>query len=255
MFKRPKMKYTDMCIWIDANAYSDDCDETKLFEYLYHIIRMLAFKSKYFSDWRKYDDFSFDAATRMFLKFRRRKKKGDRIKSVLNYLKSSLHFLKIDYERSTYSQQPDVESKEYKDSVVFDLLDDRINELAIFEFRQYVLDISTTFRKYVSSLPYSSDKALTENIYISCILSFISSITPPKSMHGDIEDKIRKTQLMDNTVLYHLDESYRPYIKVIVNKLKRIVCVELSDDLQSDVRPETVLGEVGFYGAEPVDED
>lgn len=246
MFKKPRMKYTDMCIWVDENAYRDDCDESKLFEYIYHIAKMLAFQGRYFNTGRKYEDFSIEVATRMFVKMRRGN--NSKVKSILNYLKSALHFYKIDFERSEYSQQPDIESDVYRDSVVFDLMDNRINELAMVEFRSYMGCINNTFRKYIFNLPYASDKALIENIYISCVLSFISSVTPDKRLRGTFEDKLRKTQTSDNTILYHLDKSFKPLIQITVNKLKRIVCAELSDELHSDVRPETILSEIGFGG-------
>ena len=38
LFTKPKnLKYTDLCIWIDANAYKSDCDDEKLYEYLFLI--------------------------------------------------------------------------------------------------------------------------------------------------------------------------------------------------------------------------
>lgn len=244
MSKQRKIKYTDMCIWIDANAYERDCDEEKLFNYLVDLIKMLSFKSQYFDSYRKYEDFSSEVAVRMFMKIR--KGKGTRIKSILNYLKASLRFYKVDFEKKEYRKEPDIESKEYRDSVIFDVLDNRINELAVVEFRSYLSDIHKTFRRYIFSLPYVKDKALIENIYISCVLSFISSITPDRRLTGTLEEKIRKTQQSDTTILYHLDKEYKPLIQVLVKKLRRLVCVELSDDIRSDIRPDAVL--IDIYG-------
>ena len=42
-FIKPKgLKYTDMCIYIDKNAYTDNPDDEKIFQYLYHLVSMLA---------------------------------------------------------------------------------------------------------------------------------------------------------------------------------------------------------------------
>ena len=48
MYNKPKsLSYTDICIWIDNNAYADSCDDEKLFEYLYYLTGMLAWKRKF----------------------------------------------------------------------------------------------------------------------------------------------------------------------------------------------------------------
>ena len=58
IFEKPKdLKYTDMSIWIDANAYLPNCDDNKLYEYLYHITKMLAYKARYFKTSDMYEDF------------------------------------------------------------------------------------------------------------------------------------------------------------------------------------------------------
>ena len=40
------MKITDMCIWVDANAYTEDVDKNKLFDYLYNISISIAIKNR-----------------------------------------------------------------------------------------------------------------------------------------------------------------------------------------------------------------
>ena len=48
-YTKPKgVTYTQMAIKIDDMAYSDSCDDELLFEYLYHLSFMLAYKAKYF---------------------------------------------------------------------------------------------------------------------------------------------------------------------------------------------------------------
>ena len=38
MFKLPKnIRATDMAIWIDENAYSEDCDDNKLYIHYYYL--------------------------------------------------------------------------------------------------------------------------------------------------------------------------------------------------------------------------
>ena len=41
IYTKPKdMRFVDMVIWVDKNMYKDDCDDEKLYEYLYLIISM-----------------------------------------------------------------------------------------------------------------------------------------------------------------------------------------------------------------------
>ena len=73
-YKKPaNVSYTQMCIWIDEHAYSDDCDDEKLFEYLYHIMSMLAYKRRFFEKSAYYDDYVIFAATPIFMKLKKKR--------------------------------------------------------------------------------------------------------------------------------------------------------------------------------------
>ena len=95
-YRKPSnVTYTQMCIWIDENAYKEDCDEYTLFQYLYHLAGMLAFKRRFFEKNLYYHDFSIFAATKIFLRLRDKRQFGKavdktlpRIKSILNYTKT-----------------------------------------------------------------------------------------------------------------------------------------------------------------------
>ena len=91
------MKYTDMCIYIDKNVYRDDLteDETNtIFEYLFHIAKMLAYKAKYFNKAEYYDDFALYFASSVYFRLTNKKQfeiepetnepKLTQVKSVLN---------------------------------------------------------------------------------------------------------------------------------------------------------------------------
>ena len=59
IYKKPKgVKYTDMAIYIDNHIYSEDCDDDLVFQYLYHLVNMFAYKHKFFNRAEYYDDFS-----------------------------------------------------------------------------------------------------------------------------------------------------------------------------------------------------
>ena len=81
--------------------------------------------------------------------------------------------------------------------------------------------------------PYKKDKAMSSNIYMSWLLSFLNSITLPNSTNCKIGSYIRPTTLTDklidelylsekynSTILYHLDSNMYNYITVLTNKIK-----------------------------------
>ena len=81
-FIRPKdVTYTDMCIYIDNNIYTDNYDVNTVYEYLYHIIFMLAKQSQLFNKHKYYDSFAIFGASRVY--FRLTNKKQFELKSKL----------------------------------------------------------------------------------------------------------------------------------------------------------------------------
>ena len=68
-YKKPyDISYTEMAIYVDNHIYSNDRDDDKIFEYLYHISHMLAVKRCLFTSAKNYDDFSIYFATETFLR-------------------------------------------------------------------------------------------------------------------------------------------------------------------------------------------
>jgi hypothetical protein len=90
-------------------VYREDLseDEDKLiFEYLYHLIEMLAYKAKFFSRYQYYEDFALYAASDIFIRLKNPKQfeydgngnpKLKKIKSILNYIKAVLYAKKVDF--------------------------------------------------------------------------------------------------------------------------------------------------------------
>ena len=109
MYVKPRnIRYVDMAIWIDAHAYTDDCDEETLYEYIYHLVRMLAYKRKMYQTANQYDGFILYASSRYYLRItdkRQFETNEDgtpvlpKLKSILNYIKKTIYPTKIDYER------------------------------------------------------------------------------------------------------------------------------------------------------------
>lgn len=245
-YKKPNnITYTQMCIWIDENAYKDDCDEEMLFEYLYHISRMLAYKRKFFEKASYYDDFAILMATRIFMRFKNKKqfsetKKLDKIRSVLNYAKSILYSTKLQFEEQYYAQNYVSMEDDSYDYSLHDLVISSIDGLRVSDFKAYLGNIVETSKSFIYKLPYK-DKAEQCNLYTSCMLSFLNSVVLSNKnkkklnelMRGgkltpDRIDKFYKEERKNSIVLYHLDQSFKPYVQVIVNELRHLIAEDLT---------------------------
>lgn len=246
-YRKPSnITYTQMCIWIDENAYKEDCDEELLFEYLYHISRMLAYKRRFFEKADYYDDFAIFMATRIFMRFKNKKQfsgngKLEKIRSVLNYAKSVLYSTKVQFEELNYAQNyVSLDEKDIPyDYSLHDSIVSTIDDLCISDFKAYLGDLVRTARGFLYSLPHR-DKAEIDNIYTSCMLSFLSSVvlsnknkekmkklTDSGKLTPEHIDKMYKSERENSIILYHIDPSMKPYITVLVNELRHLFAKDL----------------------------
>lgn len=254
--KPPNVRYVDMCIYIDQNIYKEDRDDNLIFEYLYHLCVMFAHKANYFKNKHYLDDFGIFAATYVYMRLVNKRqffdednpKKLKPIKSVLNYIKRIIYPIKVQFEQSNYYQGVNYEKEElvadftlytYKDQIQETL--DKLNKV---EFCLYLEQIPSVLKEFLNSIPHIKNSNEWLNIYTSCLLSLLNSITMSNinkkrltrestsirdsvSMH----ERIYKDEQRNNIILYHLNESYRPYISVLLNKLRHIIASNLSSNL------------------------
>ena len=169
LWKKPaNMKYVDMCIYIDntvpliAEPGKYPKEEDTVYNYLWLLVKALAIKNHMFESFSDYDPYCFYAAERLFFALRKNylnqgkviKGKLIRpIKSCLNYTKTLLYPMKIEYQRQSYQQ---VISEEWV-SKKFDA----------FQFKEQLKDearyshgVSKTFWQYVKDTLEHSDKLI-----------------------------------------------------------------------------------------------
>ena len=254
LFQKPNIKYTDMCIYVDSIVEKESPTEQELnkcFEYIYHIGFMLAHKHKYFNKSYYYEEFAIFLATevmhRLFFnpKLKETDENGEpiltKIKSVLNYMKAILYGRKVEFEQQTYSQQL---SKNIEDSnFSYSFNDNLYQSLKETDIKLYFNSISKTVKHIVYDKNfYKNDKLLMKNIYISCLLTVLNgfTFTSPdilklNNTYSSIESKYRLlgklySKNRDNSlILYHLDDKYKDYIKVLANKVYRQIKDDLSE--------------------------
>ena len=268
LFPKPNIKYSEMAIFVDEKVNSgEQISETDLeliFIYLYHLTRMLAYKNHYFNKTEYYDDFSLMMAADMMNRLiynpklnqldENGKPKITPIKSCLNYLKAILYGRKVLFEQKYYSQKissanVQVPLTEY--SFSHQIRDNRRRQIDS-DVQLYLGDLGKTVLKYIDSNCVYKDPIIRKNIRISCCLSLLNSIVFTDYVRDNISEKYKTPEAKFNylcfeyeqnrdecLILYHLDESYKNYVTVMLRKVFALIendIKELSvgDNLVSD---------------------
>lgn len=253
------VSYTDMCIWIDNNAYDPKCDEIQLYEYLYHLVNMLAHENKYFNNVEYYDNFALYSASKLCLRLKNNKQfeyneNGERklapIKSILNYIKTVIYPYKVDFEQEYYNHSLDDFMALCEND--FDFSEYLTEECKIFSQLDFSLslgDITTIIKSFLKTIPIKQNSAEWTNIYLSCLLTILNSITASPEQLAEIEEedtivKLDKLYLYLRTrdpILYHLDPYYSNYIKTLVAEIRQLLTKELTIELHSYLPTEAAV--------------
>lgn len=255
--KPDNVSFTAMAIWIDSNVYTSTCDDIILYEYLYHLSNMLAHEGKYFTKTQYYDDFSLYCASKLFMRLKNPKQfldEGDSsklapVKSVLNYLKKVIYPMKVDFEQEHYLQSTEETSVICASN--FDLgsfLVDETDVLYKVEFSCVLNNISHIVKSYLQKIPYRRNSAEWTNIYVSCMLTILDSITLSNFDKKKISSITRnKEKILDRLytdlryrepLLFHLNDNMKDYIAVLVNELRHVISSQLSQDAHTRISAE-----------------
>ena len=254
MYQKPSgVSYTDMCIYIDTHIY-DNYDDTVVYEYLYHIMRMLATRSGYFNNSHDYDNFGLYAASYLFMRLTT-KKDLPRIRSILNYAKRVLYPLKVRFQRLEYSQTLSKDTYEDEINYNFDnIISKTLTSLDISDFGMTMMDVGSTCRKFLRTIPYNSNSSEWMNIYISVMLTFLDSVTLSNKSTEKLNrleetgyirdyhtDNYFEAERYRKPILFHLPNHMSNYISVLSRQLRSILAKDLSDILHTKVHADFQL--------------
>ena len=252
-FKRPDVRYVDMCIYIDEHMYTNDYDESLVYQYLYHIVRMLAIRRNYFDKLSVIDDFSLFAASVYYSRLtdNRQFVDGERIepiKSILNYVKKTVYSLRGEYCRKhmLVNEICDCDIICVDSDAFSSYVSGKVDYVDRIEFGSYIKDIKTIIKEYLKYIPYEYDTPIWNNIYISCMLSFLSSVTlknrdikrinnfkRPNTLNDYLLNSLYLEERYNSTILYHLDDSMYNYINVLTNRIRHKLANDLSQTIHS----------------------
>lgn len=257
-YKKPKnISYVDMCKYVDSISYKEDKTEEEretMYKYIYFISHMLAVKMHLFRNYEYYDDFAIWYTTQIFYRLENKKQyeldkngnpKMTKIKSILNYIKSTITLRKVSFEQQEYCQIIEQADTNYLESnySLIDKINDDLDSLYTAEFSICLNNCCTSIKKFLYRIPYKRNSAVWYNIYLSCLLSFLNSVT---LSNKDIERiKLLKFQQnvdyihlynkenRDPVILYHLPDEMHDYVLVLLRQIKHELALELSQTSHS----------------------
>ena len=243
-FNKPSnLTYVDMAIYFDKHIRDENRNDSLLYEYLYHLYYMLACKSRYFHRFEDYDQFALYAATKTYMRAIR----NIEIKSILNYVKSTLYPMKVDYQKESFNEvlNPDVDSRinpdAIKASIENSIQSDYYYGLAD-EVVEHMKLLPSYIRKEVDKSPYKSDPVMHRRIYLSVMLTFLSGVTlsnddverlqkrDEKGLNNDGSIiKMLTKERSRGVILWRLDPSMRDYISLLTTKVRKKFGQEILD--------------------------
>lgn len=146
-------------------------------------------KQGMFPNWDDYEPFALQAACKLFIRLTNPRqflpdddpKKIKKVKSILNLTKRILYPMKVDYQKANFSQEFKEEfdedlKKTVEDDLICKVRRENSTTLKI-HFEHYLSKISSTIKLFVNDTPYASNPAIKHNIYISCLLTLLKSVT------------------------------------------------------------------------------
>lgn len=265
LYTKPKgMKYTDLCKFFDNNFWleTDEFDEVTCYKYLYIIIYMLASKQRLLRLYSECESFTMYASTTIFMRFLNRKRRGDeRIKNLLDYLKSCLIHLKNSWQKEEYAQQIGgnaKEGEEDEDRANVETLKNILRENVTRQYSHQITEaVINSFKEIpqiitdtIKGSPYSKDKIVMRHIELSCLLtlykSFMLDDKAIKKIKTSNEVGINffESNKEENLTLFRLDESMKDTIMLLCNKCRKAISEKISKEISENTLDNSTLDDI-----------
>ena len=245
--KDPKIKYWEMAKYIDDHVREEDCDEERIFEYMYQLFYVLSVKAKMFKTGADYDNYALYGATQLFVRYRKENSNPNLkpIKSSLNYIKKLLYPIRVDYQQANFAEMFTEESLEALPNQLRSDAASRArslnSDLLTVDYRYCLSQTSAVVKRILKMSPYRDLPYMAHNVYLSCMLTLLKSLTISNKNQLRLDNKLSKklpvdnlldqiyaAEIRDDVVLFHLDKSMRNYIDTLVKRIKH----ELAKDLK-----------------------
>ena len=240
--KDPKLKYTDLCIYIDENipkiaepgAYPEI--ENKVYNYLWLLVKALAIKKCMFNHFDDYDGYATHAANRLFFAIRKnyqnqgKKIKGKLIrpiKSCLNYTKALLYPMKVEYQNENFREIINEEfvSKKFdtfmfKEKLKADALESQgaTEKLKVY-LNSSFKNIDVLIDKVLKRSLFGKTPDMYKKLKISILLNTLNSLKVKKKLDSELP----------TVVLWKLPKSMSGYVRVLLKEFYTEIKLEIMD--------------------------
>lgn len=260
--KSDNKRYVDMAMEFDKEFYEDEVNDFKLFKYLYLIFYMLACKKKLFTRFEDFDKFSQFSARTIYIRMLKKKKEGERIKSILNYCKETIKYLKIMYQNESFQEVIDPEFNKNFDSDKYKgILRDSVREtyeepMMLVAVEEDLGRIGELIKEALKSVPYK-DALTLKNLKISVMLTLLNEMTLPISYRNYMDDRASKGKWNDDMfisaldkernkppLLWKLDSSMSDYVKLKCNQVRQLLNESINATVDTYSMPEESIDEI-----------
>lgn len=268
---KKRLRIVDMCKYIDDNAYKKDADINLIYVYISTIYKSLAFNQRMFQDVSQYEPFGHYAATRMLLRLTNERqflpesdpKKLEKVVSILNFIKSTL----VPYKLMFLQHETLMIDTMEKEDIIYSghntcgisEYDSCYNGLLNIDVKTYLTQLKPLIWEIIEMTPYYSDIKMRHNLYISCLLTLVRSVTINNKDLYRFSNRLSNStySFTDNAfetlfnkewetapVVWNLPKEFKDYVKILVIKIKNRIMDSLKDlvgyyalneDLVSDV--------------------
>jgi hypothetical protein len=262
-----------MAIFFDKNIKQPNREDNLLYEYLYHLVYMLANKAKYFHNYEDYDEFALYAAGKIYMRAINQDTTGKPIKSILNYIKAVIYPMKVDYQKEVYDEiiNPEIDSRidgEKLKNNLYAPIQSEYQEGIMDEIYKQIELLPSYINSVVNESPYKQDVIMCRRLYMSILLSFLNGITLTNSdieklkrrelKNLDTDDatfKMLEKEKKESTITWRLNESMASYIEVLTNKVRKKFGRDLIEIKKMYVLPEDDLQAImmSAYSTDPAD--
>lgn len=258
--KPANKKYVDLCIEFDKEFYTDNRDDYKLYKYMYLIYHMFACKKKFFKNFEDYDLFAQYAASTVYVRFLKKWRRGERVKSIKNYAEASCYPLKIGFQQEHFEEliNPKLDggvlSAGIDEFLKGTAQTSNYDEFLLDDIYNIIMTLPQKLKAVIERTPYAKSYTKRKNLYMSCLLTFLNSITISNIDKKRISEISKKLSVKGDARYLKLLEKERlskaiswkniaseEYITVLVNEVRYEISNELSSTKEAYQLPDDVL--------------
>ena len=226
----------------------------------------LSVKAKLFKNWNDYDAFALEYSFKLYYRLISKKQylpdkdpnKLKKIKSILNYIKKTIHPAKVDYQQQAFSQQFDPVLhqdlvKSVRESCALQC-SNQMKPILRIDFEYYLKKIVNTIKYCIKETPYSSDPVMSHKLYMSCLMTLTNQTTlnnynktrfSNRLKNGynvdDFINHIYQDEIKNSIVLFHLDDNMKNYVMTLVKVIRKLIVHELKSLIGSSEPSDSVV--------------